>query len=97
MTRNGEHYLSSLRDDRSVFIDGEKVDDVTTHPAFAQAAKSVAKLYDYQSAPENTERMTFTSPTSGERVSRSWELPKSYEQLVTRRLALTSWAELTCA
>ena len=96
MTRNGEHYLNSLRDGRAVFIDGEEVDDVTTHPAFAQAAKSVAKLYDYQSAPENIERMTFASPTSGERVSRSWELPKSYEQLVTRRLALTRWAELTC-
>ena len=96
MIRNGKHYLDSLRDGRTVFLDGQVVDDVTTHPAFAQAAKSVAKLYDYQCEPEHIELMTFESPTSGERVSRCWELPRSYEQLVTRRLALTSWAELTC-
>ena len=96
MTRNGQHYLASLRDGRSIFLDGQAVDDVTTHPAFAQAAKSVAKLYDYQNGPEHIELMTFNSPTSGERVSRCWELPRSYEQLVTRRIALTAWAELTC-
>ena len=96
MTRNGQHYLDSLRDGRSIFLDGQAVDDVTTHPAFAQAAKSVAKLYDYQNEPEHIELMTFNSPTSGEQVSRCWELPRSYEQLVTRRIALTAWAELTC-
>lgn len=96
MARNGQHYLDSLRDGRSIFLDGQAVDDVTTHPAFAQAAKSVAKLYDYQNEPEHIELMTFNSPTSGERVSRCWELPRSYEQLVTRRIALTAWAELTC-
>ena len=48
MNRNGQHYINSLRDGRTVFLDGEAVDDVTTHPAFAQAAGSVAKLYDYQ-------------------------------------------------
>jgi len=45
MTRNGQHYLDSLRDGRSIFLDGQAVDDVTTHPAFAQAAKSVATLF----------------------------------------------------
>lgn len=95
MIRNGDHYINSLRDGRQIFLDGEAIADVTTHPAFAQAARSVAKLYDYQADPDNVECMTFESPSGGGRVSRCWELPRSYEQLVTRRVALTRWAELT--
>src|SRR4051812_18844609 len=47
----GEEYLASLRDGREVYIDGERVDDVTTHPAFRNAARSIARLYDALHAP----------------------------------------------
>ena len=42
----GEEYLESLRDGREIWIDGERVADVTTHPAFRNAARSVGRLYD---------------------------------------------------
>ena len=42
----GAEYLASLRDGREVYIYGERVDDVTTHPAFRNTARSVARLYD---------------------------------------------------
>ena len=42
----GAEYLESLRDGREVYVYGERVKDVTTHPAFRNAAASVAKLYD---------------------------------------------------
>ena len=42
----GAEFLESLRDGREVYIYGERVKDVTTHPAFRNAAVSVAKLYD---------------------------------------------------
>ena len=42
----GEEYLDSLRDGRTVFVNGESVDDVTTHPAFRNSARMVARLYD---------------------------------------------------
>src|SRR5262245_13073283 len=42
----GAEYLASLRDGREVYIYGERVADVTTHPAFRNAARSVARLYD---------------------------------------------------
>ncbi|SVD69028.1 uncharacterized protein METZ01_LOCUS421882, partial [marine metagenome] len=42
----GDEYLESLRDDREVWIYGERVKDVTTHPAFRNSARSVARLYD---------------------------------------------------
>ena len=42
----GAEFLESLRDGREVYIYGERVDDVTTHPAFRNAARTIARLYD---------------------------------------------------
>ena len=36
----GQEYLESLRDGREIYIYGERVDDVTTHPAFRNAART---------------------------------------------------------
>ena len=60
--RTGAEFLRSLNDGRQVFVDGEKVKDVTAHRAFREAARSIARLFDIAAAPENRERMTFTSP-----------------------------------
>lgn len=94
MIKNGTQHIASLRDGRQVYLDGKAVGDVTTHPAFRNSIRSYANLYDYQARPENVEKMTFVSPDSGNRVSRIWELPTSYEQLVERRIALEAWTEL---
>jgi 4-hydroxyphenylacetate 3-monooxygenase len=69
--RTGSEYLRSLNDGRQVFVDGERVADVTRHAAFREAARSVARLYDIAAAPENRERMTFVSPKTGEPVLRA--------------------------
>jgi 4-hydroxyphenylacetate 3-monooxygenase len=37
MSRTGQEYIDGLRDGRRVFIEGEEVNDVTTHPAFRGA------------------------------------------------------------
>ena len=63
--RTGAEYLRSLNDGRRVFVDGESVKDVTVHPAFRQAARSVANLYDIAADPAQRERMTFASPKTG--------------------------------
>ena len=34
MIRTGEEYRESLRDGREVYVDGERVKDITTHPQF---------------------------------------------------------------
>lgn len=46
MIKTGKEHLSQLRDGRVVYIGDEKIDDVTTHPAFEKAAQKVAELYD---------------------------------------------------
>jgi 4-hydroxyphenylacetate 3-monooxygenase len=96
--KTGADHLAALKDGREVYIDGERVADVTTHPAFRNATRAVAALYDHQAKPENTERMTF-APTRGagySRINRCWQFPKSHDELVTRRRAMSEWAEQSC-
>ncbi len=93
--RSGADYLRSLNDGRHVFVDGELVKDVTTHPAFREAAKRVAQLFDVAAAPENRELMTYPSPETGAPVWRAWQIPRSHADLRAKRLAAEKWAEQT--
>ncbi len=93
--RTGSEYLRSLNDGRAVFVDGERVKDVTRHPAFREAARSVARLYDIAATPALRERMTFPSPKTGEPVLRAYQIPHSHADLTARRLFSETWAEAT--
>ena len=59
MLKTGAEHLESLRDGRTVYIGSEKVTDVTTHPAFRNAAHSIAAIYDLKGAPENRDAASF--------------------------------------
>src|SRR5207249_7984902 len=50
MLKTGAEHLESLRDGRIVYIGAERVDDVTTHPGFRNAARSMAAIYDLKRA-----------------------------------------------
>ncbi|WP_454916834.1 4-hydroxyphenylacetate 3-hydroxylase family protein [Xanthobacter sediminis] len=93
MIKTGAEHTASLKDGREVFLDGKLVSDVTTHPAYERAVASVAKMFDFHSAPEHAELMTFATET-GTRANRIWQLPESYDDLVTRRKGLEAWTEL---
>ena len=95
MTRTGEDYLNRVRDGRTIFLDGQLIEDPVDHPAFRNATRTIAGLYDFMADPKNRELMTFQSASSGGRVGRFWQLPESYETLVRRREAITAWAGLT--
>ena len=96
VAKTGAEHLASLRDGRTVYIDGKLVPDVTEHPAFRNSVRSAASLYDFQARPENIEPMTFMPEGSNRRVSRAWQLPRNYDEMVRRRKALQAWARLTC-
>src|SRR5688572_33410058 len=51
MLKSGNEHLKPLRDGRVVYIGAEKVDDVTTHPAFRNGARSIAAIYDLKRDP----------------------------------------------
>ncbi|QIG49300.1 4-hydroxyphenylacetate 3-monooxygenase [Nordella sp. HKS 07] len=94
MIKTGSQHVASLRDGRQVYVDGALAGDVTECPAFKRAIGTVGGLYDFQSRPENRDLMTFETPEAAGRISRIWQLPRSYQDLVDRRRALESWAEL---
>ena len=62
MTRSGDEYVRGLRDGRTVLFNGERVADVTKHPAFAAGVHTVAHLYDLAHDPANRDVMTYPSP-----------------------------------
>jgi 4-hydroxyphenylacetate 3-monooxygenase len=94
--KTGAEHISSLKDGRTVYLDGELVGDVSEHKAFRNAVNSAAVLYDFQARPENVEFMTFQPAGSNRRVSRGWQMPRSYDEMVQRRKALQAWARLSC-
>ncbi|HYC13713.1 MAG TPA: 4-hydroxyphenylacetate 3-hydroxylase N-terminal domain-containing protein, partial [Stellaceae bacterium] len=94
--RTGRQFLESLRDGREIWIDGERIADVTADPRFASAAMSVAELYEMQHDPALRDRLTYKSPSSGERVSLAFIQPKTIDELVRRREMVKIWADATC-
>ncbi len=90
--KTGAEHIKTLQDGRTVYIDGELVPDVTVHPAFRNAVKSSAELYDFQARPENIEMMTFLPEGATKRVNRAWQMPHNHEEMVRRRKALQAWA-----
>ena len=88
MTRSGDDYMRALRDGRTVSVNGERVEDVTAHPAFAGAIRTVARLYDLADDPANRELMTYPSPRDGRPVNKAWLVPRTREDLVARRRAI---------
>src|ERR1051326_7897395 len=91
----GAELLRSLDDGRQVFVDGERVGKVIEHPAFREAARSLARLLDIAAAPELRERMTYPSPKTGAPVWRAWQIPRTHADLKARRLFHEIWAEAT--
>ena len=88
MLKSGAQHIASLRDERAVYLHGQRVADVTVHPAYANAVKTIGRLFDF--AQQQPELMSFATE-AGERANRIWELPESYDQLVRRRKALEAW------
>jgi 4-hydroxyphenylacetate 3-monooxygenase len=82
MLLTGQEYLESIRDGRRVYVGSELVEDVTAHPAFRNAARSFAMIYDRKRAPENRDVMT--AEEDGETFSSYFLLPRSREDLQKR-------------
>ena len=95
--RTGAQYIAGLKERAAdIYIHGERVKDVTTHPALANGVRSVARLYDMQHDPAIREEMTYLSPTSGEPVGLSFITPRTVEDLERRHAMMSRWAQANC-
>jgi aromatic ring hydroxylase len=90
----GDEYLESLRDGRSVYIDGEKVADVTEHPAFRNSARSIARLYDELHDPEQSD-VLLGADRFGIKTHKFFMPSYSAEELLAARDAIAAWARLS--
>ncbi|HSU78410.1 MAG TPA: 4-hydroxyphenylacetate 3-hydroxylase N-terminal domain-containing protein [Burkholderiales bacterium] len=79
MLKSGSEHLESLRDGRVVYLGAERVDDVTTHPAFRNAAGSIAAIYDLKRADP-----AFSFAEGGERYSAYFLRARSKDDLAQR-------------
>src|SRR5437773_7053277 len=92
----GEEFLDSLRGGREVWIYGERVRDVTTHPAFRNPARMLARLYDALHEPAMHAVLTCPTDTgSGGYTHKYFRAPRSADDLIAARDAITAWARLT--
>jgi len=88
--RNGKQYLAGLQDDRDVWIHGEKVKDVTSHPGLSSGAHTLAGFMDKQFDPKLQEKITYEE--NGKRFATSYLVPQSQQDIVKRGEAFYEWA-----
>ena len=92
----GKEYLESLRDGREVYVYGERVADVTAHPAFRNAARTIARLYDALHDSKSKDILTCPTDTgSGGFTHKFFRVGKSREELIAQREAIAYWARMS--
>jgi 4-hydroxyphenylacetate 3-monooxygenase len=95
--RTGKEYIAGLRERAAeVYIHGEQVKDVTTHPALQNGVRTLASLYDMQHDSALRDAMTYASPTTGEPVGLSFITPRTIQDLERRRTMMAHWARASC-
>lgn len=94
--KTAEDYIQSLKDQkRVVYYDGERVDDITTHPAFIPHINSAAKTYEMACRPEFEDLATATSHLTGEKIGRFTHIHQSVEDLIKKVQLLRAVAHET--
>ena len=90
-----DEYLESLRDGREIWIYGERVKDVTTHPAFRNTARSVARLYDALHDPTKRDVLSVETDTgNGGFTHPFFKVPYAKDDLRVARDAIAIWQRL---
>lgn len=88
MIRTGDEYRESIRDGRKIWINGEKVDDVTTHPMFKPIVDVRARIYDLAHEEATQKVMTYTDEVTGERNAIANRLPTTQQDWHDKRAAV---------
>src|SRR5262249_16128066 len=101
----GKEFLDSLRDDREVYMYGERVRNIVEHPAFRNTARMLARLYDALHDPQKKPVLTTETDTGsggcthrlflGDRTHRFARVGRSGEEMVGARDAIAEWARLS--
>ncbi|WP_051400095.1 4-hydroxyphenylacetate 3-hydroxylase family protein [Haloechinothrix halophila] len=91
----GAEYIDSLRDDREIYLYGERVKDVTAHPAFHNPIRMVARMYDALHDPDRRDVLTTATDTGNGYTHRFFTTPYSADDLVADQRAIAEWARMS--
>ena len=80
--RTAAEYVESLRDGRTVYFRGRRVDDVTTHPVISVAVRHAS--IDYQLADDPQHRDLCRVAEDGAEYSRYYQIPRTPDDLLKR-------------
>ena len=95
--RTGAEYIKGLQErPPEVYLNGEKIKDITSHPGLRNGVHTMAKLLDMQHDAKLKADMTYQSPTTGDPVGLSFLTPRTHEDLERRRVMMYHWAKATC-
>src|SRR6202030_4218325 len=83
--RTGKDYIESLRDGREVWIDGEQVGDVATHPAFAPMVSVRARIYDLAHEAGTAGLLTYADEETAERCATTSRPPRTRDDWRAKR------------
>ncbi|SDQ31211.1 4-hydroxyphenylacetate 3-hydroxylase family protein [Thermostaphylospora chromogena] len=93
---NGAEYIESLRDDREIYLYGERVKDVTSHPAFHNPVRMTARLYDALHDPDRGRDLVAPTDTGSDGYTHAFfTTPRSAEDLVAHQKAIAAWARMS--
>ncbi len=87
MIRTGQQYRDSIRDGRQVWINGERVRDVTTHPMFKPLVDIRARIHDMAHEAAHAATMAYRD-AAGETNAVSTKLPLTPEDWQAKRAAV---------
>jgi 4-hydroxyphenylacetate 3-monooxygenase len=93
--RTGAEYRERLKDGRTIYVNGERVKDVTAYPPFQGIVATLAALCDLQHDPAHQPLLTYNSPSTGQLVSLSFLLADTGEDVLRRMRAEEVRAEAT--
>lgn len=88
MIRTGDMYRESLRDGRQVWINGDKVADVPTHPLFKPIVDIRARMYDMAHERQYQALMTYPDQETGERNTTFYKPPRTQQDWHDKRDAV---------
>ncbi len=88
MLRTGDEYRESIRDDREVWMNGERILDVPSHPAFKPIVDVRARIYDMAHEERYRDVMSYVDEDSGESHCIGYKLPHSQDDWHAKRAAV---------
>ncbi|MFQ5421654.1 MAG: 4-hydroxyphenylacetate 3-monooxygenase, oxygenase component [Anaerolineae bacterium] len=92
--RTGVQVIQKLKEQpMEIWHRGRRVEDITNEPGFAGGVNSLAELYELQW--QEAEKMLFDSPSTGDKVSRTFMIPRTKEDLQSIGSSMQRSAEYT--